>query len=192
VIHGRRVKILKKWLYNLDDAIATSCLALIILLTGINVISRYVFNSPFAWMQEISLGLFIWTVFIGISSTMKRDGHVGVDYFVVKMPKSLRLISNIIRAIAIIFVLIYIFIIIFFFFFLFFFLIFIFFFFFFYYYKNFFNYLFFLILIKFNIFYIPFFLRFSLLYFKFNIIFFLYLKPNFILHPHPKMIIELP
>jgi len=102
---------LKKWLYNLDDAIATSCLALIILLTGINVISRYVFNSPFAWMQEISLGLFIWTVFIGISSTMKRDGHVGVDYFVVKMPKSLRLISNIIRAIAIIFVLIYIFIV---------------------------------------------------------------------------------
>src|SRR5699024_6773113 len=62
-------------------------------------------------MQEISLGLFIWTVFIGISSTMKRDGHVGVDYFVVKMPKSLRLISNIIRAIAIIFVLIYIFIV---------------------------------------------------------------------------------
>ena len=102
---------MKKWLYNLDDAIATSCLSLIILLTGINVISRYIFNSPFAWMQEISLGLFIWMVFIGISSTMKRDGHVGVDYFVLKMPKTLRIVSNIIRAIAINLVLIYIFIV---------------------------------------------------------------------------------
>lgn len=101
----------KKWLYNLDDVIATTCLTMIILLTGINVISRYFFNSPFAWMQEISLGLFIWMVFIGISSTMKRDGHVGVDYFVQKMPKPLRLLSEIIRAVTINFVLIYIFIV---------------------------------------------------------------------------------
>ncbi|MGM0876680.1 MAG: TRAP transporter small permease [Bacillota bacterium] len=99
---------IKKWFNAIDDTISTSALAIIILLTVTNVFCRFVLNSPISWIEEISLALFIWMVFIGISSAMKRDGHIGVDYFVQKMPKPLRIFFIIIRAAAIYYVLFYV------------------------------------------------------------------------------------
>lgn len=93
-----------------DDILATLCLATVIILTGTNVLTRYIFKAPVAWTMELVLALFIWFVFIGVSSSMKRDGHIGVDFFVKKLPKSLRIISLVIRAVGIYFVLIYVFV----------------------------------------------------------------------------------
>lgn len=95
---------------NLDDLLSTIALVGVVGLTGINVIARYVFNHPVPWIEEVALGLFIWLVFIGISSTMKRESHVGVDYFVNMMPRPIRILSEIIRAVAIYYVLLYVFI----------------------------------------------------------------------------------
>ncbi|NRG46384.1 TRAP transporter small permease [Bacillus sp. CRN 9] len=97
-----------KWLKGIDDIIATVALAGIIVFTSLNVFFRFVLNNPISWAEEITLALFIWMVFIGISSAMKRDGHVGVDYFVKKMPKPLRILSSIVRAVAIYYALIYV------------------------------------------------------------------------------------
>lgn len=94
----------------IDDGIGTIALIGIILLTGANVFLRYIVNQPITWLEEVAIGLFIWLVFIGISSAMRRNGHIGVDYFVKKMPRPLKLISHIIRAVAIYYVLIYVFI----------------------------------------------------------------------------------
>jgi TRAP-type transport system small permease protein len=94
----------------IDDVISTIALVGVVGLTGINVILRYAFNFPVPWVEEVVLGLFIWLVFIGMSSTMKRDGHVGVDYFVNMMPRPVRILSEIVRAAAIYYVLIYVFI----------------------------------------------------------------------------------
>lgn len=100
---------MKYWLKNIDDVIATIALIGVIGLTVLNVIGRYAFNHPVQWAQELSIALFIWFIFIGVSSSMKRNGHVGVDYFVNKLPRPLRIFSEIIRAGAIYFVLIYVF-----------------------------------------------------------------------------------
>ena len=97
-----------KWLKGIDDIIATVALAGIIVFTSLNVFFRFVLNNPISWAEEITLALFIWMVFIGISSAMKRDGHVGVDYFVKKVPKPLRILSSIVRAVAIYYALIYV------------------------------------------------------------------------------------
>lgn len=100
----------KKWFNPIDDIISVIAISVISFLTIINVICRFVLNSPISWAEEITLGCFIWLVFIGISSAMKRDGHIGVDYFIQKMPKAIRNVCTIIGAAAIYFVLIYIFI----------------------------------------------------------------------------------
>jgi TRAP-type C4-dicarboxylate transport system permease small subunit len=100
----------KKWFHVLDDGISTIALFAIILLTGTNVFSRYVLNKPLPWVEEIAIGLFVWLVFIGISSAMQRGSHIGVDYFVQKLPRPLRILSVIIRAIAIYYVLFYVFV----------------------------------------------------------------------------------
>ncbi|GIO23452.1 TRAP transporter small permease [Oceanobacillus sp. J11TS1] len=101
---------IKSGLNAIDDVMSTVALVGVILLTGINVLLRYVFNAPIAWTTEVALGLFIWFVFIGISSAMKRDGHVGVDFFVKKLPRPFRILSEIIRGTAVYFVLLYVFI----------------------------------------------------------------------------------
>jgi len=101
---------LKKWLYSIDDILAVIAISTVSILTIVNVFCRFILNSPIAWVEEVTLGCFVWLVFIGISSAMKRDGHIGVDYFMLKLPKNLRNILNVVGAAVIYFVLIYIFI----------------------------------------------------------------------------------
>ncbi|MEK3978520.1 TRAP transporter small permease [Psychrobacillus sp. FSL K6-2836] len=98
---------IKKWINQIDDILATIALTGVLTITIVNVFYRFILESPFAWAEELTLGLFVWVVFIGISSSMKRGGHVGIDYFVEKLPKGLKLGAIIIRAAAIYFVLIY-------------------------------------------------------------------------------------
>ncbi|HLR52770.1 MAG TPA: TRAP transporter small permease [Candidatus Avamphibacillus sp.] len=102
---------MKKAFYYLDDFVGSLCVSFIIILVGLNVLMRYVFISPIAWTEEISIALFVWMTFIGVSSAMKRGGHIGVDYFVRKMPFSLKVVSEVIRGFAIMLVLVYIFIV---------------------------------------------------------------------------------
>ena len=101
---------LKKFLNPIDDILSVVALSGVLFFTIINVIFRFVLDSPIGWAEEVTLGLFIWMVFIGISSAMKRGGHVGVDYFMLKMPRPMRNVFTIIGAISIYFVLIYVFI----------------------------------------------------------------------------------
>jgi TRAP-type C4-dicarboxylate transport system permease small subunit len=108
-VSGGKIMI-KKWINAIDDGVATFALSAIILLTGTNVFSRYVLNKPLPWVEEIAIGLFVWLVFIGISSAMKRDSHIGVDYFVNKMPRSFRILCIVVRAVAIYYVLFYVFV----------------------------------------------------------------------------------
>ncbi len=100
----------KSFLNTIDDVLATIALLGVVFLTITNVISRYVFNHPLQWAEEVALALFIWLIFLGVSSTMKRKGHIEVDFFVNKFPKPLYSLSRIIRAIAIYYALIYVFI----------------------------------------------------------------------------------
>jgi len=98
---------IKKWVNQIDDVIATIALTSILFITILNVFCRFILNTPFAWAEEVTLGFFVWLVFIGISSSMKRGGHIGIDYFVEKLPKPFKLVAISIRAAAIYFVLIF-------------------------------------------------------------------------------------
>lgn len=101
---------IKKLVNQIDDAIGTVALIGILAITIVNVFCRFILNDSFAWAEEVSIGLFVWLVFIGVSSAMKRNGHIGVDYFVEKLPRPLKLVAIVIRAAAIYFVLLFVFV----------------------------------------------------------------------------------
>lgn len=103
--------LLKSFLKNIDEWIALVSLAGIILLVGINVILRYIFSKPIAWTEEVTLMLFVWLIFVGMSTAMKNKTHIGVDYFVNKLPRPLKIIADFIRILSIYIVLFYVFII---------------------------------------------------------------------------------
>lgn len=61
-----------------ENAIAIM-LGLMTLITFVNVIMRYVFNSLVIWGLEVVLILFAWMVLFGISYGFKITAHLGVD-----------------------------------------------------------------------------------------------------------------
>lgn len=51
----------------------------IVILGGIAVFSRFVFNLSIVWAEEMMRFSCIWLVFIGSALTVRKDGHVSID-----------------------------------------------------------------------------------------------------------------
>lgn len=66
----------------------------------LQVISRYVFNHPFTWTNDIIVIGFCWTVVFGACYTMRRKGHVQFtmlyDSYSPKVASAMRLLGNLI------------------------------------------------------------------------------------------------
>jgi C4-dicarboxylate transporter DctQ subunit len=63
---------------NLDTYIAVITLSTTIILLGVQVVSRYVFNLPIAWAEEISRFCFVWAVYMGVSMAARKNEHIRV------------------------------------------------------------------------------------------------------------------
>ncbi|MGI6030267.1 MAG: TRAP transporter small permease [Eubacteriales bacterium] len=73
---------MKKFLYHLDDVIASICLIITILIVVVNVTCRYLLNITFQWAEELATICFVWVVFVGAASAYKHNLHVGIDVLV--------------------------------------------------------------------------------------------------------------
>jgi TRAP-type C4-dicarboxylate transport system permease small subunit len=71
-------------------------IAIMLLFTGmiasaiLQVVARYVFNSPFTWSEELSRYLFIWLSFLGTWYAWTRREHLGIDAVPQMLPPHLR------------------------------------------------------------------------------------------------------
>lgn len=72
----------KKLILNLDCVITCVTLFACVFLVNLNVIMRYIFNSPIQWCEEVVTALFVWTVFIGSAYAYRKHAHLGVDIVV--------------------------------------------------------------------------------------------------------------
>ena len=64
---------------TLEETVIATLLGLMTLLTFVNVIMRYLFNSSIIWSLEVVLVMFSWLVLFGISYGFKVTAHLGVD-----------------------------------------------------------------------------------------------------------------
>lgn len=64
---------------GLEETAIAVLLGLMTMLTFVNVIMRYVFNSSIIWSLEVVLVLFTWLVLFGVSYAFKITAHLGVD-----------------------------------------------------------------------------------------------------------------
>jgi C4-dicarboxylate transporter DctQ subunit len=72
------------------EAVCAGFLALIAGLTIAQVILRYIFSYSLIWSEELSILLFIYLGFFGISVAYSQGKHLYVDALVVILPKSVR------------------------------------------------------------------------------------------------------
>lgn len=65
--------------HGFEETVIALILGLMVMITFVNVVLRYVFNSSLIWGQEVTLILFAWLVLFGVSYGVKVTAHLGVD-----------------------------------------------------------------------------------------------------------------
>jgi C4-dicarboxylate transporter, DctQ subunit len=53
---------------------------LVTLIVFISVVSRYFFNNPLEWSEEITAYMFVFVVFLGAADVASRNGHIRLDF----------------------------------------------------------------------------------------------------------------
>lgn len=82
-------------LFNVFDRLGARIDRLVAVVVGIivlfmfgslilQVVSRYFFNSPLSWPEELTMFLMAWMSFLGASVALRGWGHIGVDFFLEK------------------------------------------------------------------------------------------------------------
>ncbi len=66
---------------NAEKALASLLLAAIVLLIFGNVFMRYIMNASLSWGEELTLWLFVWFVWLGISYAFHTGDHVRITVF---------------------------------------------------------------------------------------------------------------
>jgi C4-dicarboxylate transporter DctQ subunit len=62
-----------------EEVLTAALLAAMTLLTFLQVVLRYVFNTGLVWALEATVYLFGWLVLIGISNGVRTGSHLAVD-----------------------------------------------------------------------------------------------------------------
>ncbi|MCG8643198.1 MAG: TRAP transporter small permease [Desulfobacterales bacterium] len=97
---GKLLMISRKFLVllgKIEMALAVGLLFLIVACIGTQVFTRYVFNYPIIWIEEISVYSFIWGVFIGAAAGLKYNRHISIQWVT---PKASMFTKNCLAAIG--------------------------------------------------------------------------------------------
>jgi len=88
-----RKKELIAWINRIADSIAvvtnTGCVLIGGIMTAVviaGVFARYVMQNPMVWTEEIARMAMIWCAYLAMSIAVRQRGHLGVLFFVQKLP----------------------------------------------------------------------------------------------------------
>lgn len=83
----------RKFIYgilNIDIAIGVFCMFVLVGITAVGVIMRYLFNRPLIGQEEIQNWMIIWSIFCGGSFAFRKGLHIAVDFLVTKFPQKIQ------------------------------------------------------------------------------------------------------
>lgn len=76
------------WLdQRLEETLMMIMLAVICIVMGISVVSRYMLNNALSWAEEISRYMFIWSAFLSASLCLKRRSSIKIDMLMLALGK---------------------------------------------------------------------------------------------------------
>ncbi|MFD0679675.1 MULTISPECIES: TRAP transporter small permease [unclassified Paenibacillus] len=64
---------------NFEEFVGGICLALMTIVTCVNILLRYVFNAPIIWASEVTLILFVWMIMFGMGAAARRNLHPKIE-----------------------------------------------------------------------------------------------------------------
>lgn len=78
------------WIDKILTFVTAVAMIFLTILIGVNVISRYIFNSPITWQYETTLVLMPWVIFLGMSMAFKNDEHMRLTFVANAIPEKAR------------------------------------------------------------------------------------------------------
>jgi C4-dicarboxylate transporter, DctQ subunit len=87
---------LREAVHRVEEGLIALILGVMTVLTFVQVVLRYGFNSGFIWALEANFYLFSWLVMIGISYCVRVRAHIGVDALVRLFSPRVRLVVGVI------------------------------------------------------------------------------------------------
>lgn len=94
---------LGRFVNEFEETAIAVILGLMTLITFVNVMLRYIFNTGLIWGLEATTILFAWLVLFGISYAVKVTAHLGVDAVISIVPHGVRRVFAIVAAVVCIF-----------------------------------------------------------------------------------------
>ena len=67
-----------RWIQRVEQGLGIFLILAIVGMVGVQVVSRYFFDQPMAWVEELSTYCFIWAVFVGASIALKQERHIAI------------------------------------------------------------------------------------------------------------------
>ena len=81
------MKILR-WLDNyLEEVIMIVLLICMVIVMGVQVAARYIFNQSLSWSEELTQYMFVWATFISISYCVKKRISIKIEQFLNILPE---------------------------------------------------------------------------------------------------------
>jgi len=77
------------WVGRFEEGLVATLIALMTVITFMQVVARYVFNYSFVWALELTTFLFGGLIFFGISYGVRVGAHIGVDVLIRILPRGI-------------------------------------------------------------------------------------------------------
>ena len=75
------------------NPVEVACGGIMVAIAGVvflQVVSRYVFNYPFDWPEELARYLFVWVALLGAALAVRRGAHFSINALVKRLPAAAR------------------------------------------------------------------------------------------------------
>ena len=93
-----------KFIEKFEKFVACACVSVMAILVFVNVIARFIFNSPLAVADEMSCYLFVLMSFMGTAIAARRKAHLGLTIVTDKLsPSAARKVQVLMYLIAAVF-----------------------------------------------------------------------------------------
>ncbi|MCX5820534.1 MAG: TRAP transporter small permease [Deltaproteobacteria bacterium] len=99
---------MSKFFDLVEKALDTILIFMMIVMSSaviIQVASRYIFNRPTSWSEELARYLFVWVTFLGSAVVIRKRRHVDVSVLTDKLPPRVAWVVYIIADAAMLFLL---------------------------------------------------------------------------------------
>lgn len=79
---------------NLEEGAICLLLSLMVAITFVTVVTRYVFQIPLSYIDQLVPNMFVWVTFLGASVAMKRRAHLGLSMLYDLFPSAVRAVLD--------------------------------------------------------------------------------------------------